>query len=287
MIKKYLSKFIKSNLQKNLLTYISGNFAVIIISSFAMLLLPKIMSVYDYGVYKTFTLYLSYVSLLHFGLKDGIYLSLCQKKERNIKRDSVYFGWFSLQQVVVATLLLTLVFIFPSNSFLIIILSIASYFSILNTYFDSYAQAFQLFKIPVRYRLIKELTFFSLILAIYVIVIKIDLFHSVIINYKIILVLNLCIIILLWTLYFRKFSEFLSFRFNFKRGYKLVKPTYQRGSKILVGNFAHQFNTNLDKLLVSSIYLKENFAIYSFGAMFFMMTNLVATNISQVLLPFL
>ena len=37
-------------------------------------ILPKIIGVSDYGYHKTFTLYATYVSLLSFGIVDGIYL---------------------------------------------------------------------------------------------------------------------------------------------------------------------------------------------------------------------
>ena len=50
----------------NLLSLISG-----VLVAF---LLPKIIGLSDYGYYKTFTLYATYVGLFHFGIEDGIYL---------------------------------------------------------------------------------------------------------------------------------------------------------------------------------------------------------------------
>ena len=50
----------------NLFTILSG-----IIVGFVI---PKIMGLEDYGYYKTFTLYVSYVGLFHLGFIDGIYL---------------------------------------------------------------------------------------------------------------------------------------------------------------------------------------------------------------------
>ena len=58
------------------------NFIVVLISNGLTILsgilvgfiIPKIMGVTDYGYYKTFTLYSSYIGLFHFGFIDGIYL---------------------------------------------------------------------------------------------------------------------------------------------------------------------------------------------------------------------
>ena len=42
-------------------------------------LLPKFLSITDYGFYKVFTLYAVYTALLHFGFVDGILLKLSGK----------------------------------------------------------------------------------------------------------------------------------------------------------------------------------------------------------------
>ena len=42
--------------------------------------IPKIMSVTDYGYYKIFTMYFAYTGLFHFGFCDGICLYFAGKK---------------------------------------------------------------------------------------------------------------------------------------------------------------------------------------------------------------
>jgi O-antigen/teichoic acid export membrane protein len=287
MIIKRLQALFKGELQKNLLTFVSGNFLAVIISSISMLVLPKLLSIEDYGMYKTFTLYLSYTSLLHFGLKDGIYLIQCQNNKEETYRDNIYYSWFTTQQIFISIAIIVFAFIFRSQQFFIILLATTTFFFILNTYFDSYSQAYQYFKVPVKFRLIKESLFLVMLSGIFFLL-KTGNSIPIPINYKTLLILNLSVVILLWGLYTIHFRNNLKFSTkNFFNHFELLKRAYKRGSKILVGNFAHQFNANLDKLLVSFFYMKEDFAIYSFGAMFFMLLNLVSTNISQVLLPYL
>ena len=57
--KKTISDIIKVSLS-NFLKLLAG-----ILTGF---LLPKILNITDYGYYKTFTLYISYVGIFHFGL---------------------------------------------------------------------------------------------------------------------------------------------------------------------------------------------------------------------------
>ena len=51
-----------------------GNVFVLISSILTGLVVPKIMGVTNYGYYQIYTLYLTYVALLHFGFVDGVLL---------------------------------------------------------------------------------------------------------------------------------------------------------------------------------------------------------------------
>ena len=68
---------IKTNGKKTLLNIVKvsiSNIIKLLSSVLVGFLLPKIIGVTDYGYYKTFTLYASYVGLFYFGIADGIYL---------------------------------------------------------------------------------------------------------------------------------------------------------------------------------------------------------------------
>lgn len=59
---------------KNVLLVIISDGVKLISSIMAMFLIPVIFSKQDYGFYKLFLLYISYVGMFHFGFLDGIYL---------------------------------------------------------------------------------------------------------------------------------------------------------------------------------------------------------------------
>ncbi len=52
----------------------ASNIIRLLAGIFVGFLLPKVIGVTNYGIYKTFTLYCSYVSIFSFGFADGIYL---------------------------------------------------------------------------------------------------------------------------------------------------------------------------------------------------------------------
>lgn len=53
---------------------ITSNFLTLFISTIVILIVPKIIGVYEYGLWQLFLFYSSYVGILHFGWLDGIYL---------------------------------------------------------------------------------------------------------------------------------------------------------------------------------------------------------------------
>ena len=59
---------------RNISFAIGGNAIMILVSICMILVLPKYLSLQDYGTWQLFLFYFSYVGLLHFGWEDGIYL---------------------------------------------------------------------------------------------------------------------------------------------------------------------------------------------------------------------
>ena len=111
-IKRNILKNIgNKGLFKNLLVYFISSISAIVISVVLQFLLPKIISIEEYGFYhKTFTLYLSFTSLLHFGLKDGIYLKISEQKNLNLGENRIYFSTILFQQTLVLLIMSTLGF---------------------------------------------------------------------------------------------------------------------------------------------------------------------------------
>jgi len=60
----------------NLRYTLSANFLTLIISIVITLILPRNLGVSDYGFYQLYLFYISYASIFHLGLPDGVYLEI-------------------------------------------------------------------------------------------------------------------------------------------------------------------------------------------------------------------
>ena len=67
-------KLTKNKFFLNIIKVALSNVTTILAGVVAGFLLPKIIGVTNYGYYKTFSLYISYVSIFQFGIMEGIYL---------------------------------------------------------------------------------------------------------------------------------------------------------------------------------------------------------------------
>lgn len=252
----------------------------LLLATIAQLLLPKLLSIDDYGIFKAFTLYLGYTSLFHFGLKDGIYIYLCKWKANKKSRNTLFTALLYQQIIICMILIIIALFIPDSNyKFFLILLAIGSVITILVTYFDSVYQSLKEFRYVAVQKVVKEIFFLFPVVGLYFLTKQIK-FHYVIL----ILVVSSAIPLFFYLI---KSKDNLSIISPYKWNILLLKRVYSRGSKLLIGNFGHQMNQNIDKLLASFFFSAAIFAIYSFGGMFFVLSNLLVTTVATVLLPFL
>lgn len=100
---------------KNISFAIASNLISLIVSTIVILIIPKIIGVYEYGIWQIFIFYNSYVGLLHFGWIDGIYLryggQVYEKLDRK-KFHNQFLSFFILQ------LFLSIITVLISNAFL-------------------------------------------------------------------------------------------------------------------------------------------------------------------------
>ena len=64
---------------KNIVYSFSANLISLLISVFMVMIVPKYLSMEDYGLWQLFLFYFSYLGFLHFGWEDGIYLRYAGK----------------------------------------------------------------------------------------------------------------------------------------------------------------------------------------------------------------
>lgn len=89
---------------KNISYSFSANLISLLISVFMVMIVPKLLSVNDYGLWQLFLFYYSYLGFLHFGWEDGIYLRYAGKRfdELNCKTFAGQFYSIIFVQVILA-----------------------------------------------------------------------------------------------------------------------------------------------------------------------------------------
>jgi len=90
---------------KNFSYAITANFVSLFVSTLAILILPKLIGVEEYGYWQLYLFYSSYVGLLQFGWNDGIYLIYGGKKYKELDKGLFFSQFYMLvifQLIIVA-----------------------------------------------------------------------------------------------------------------------------------------------------------------------------------------
>lgn len=99
---------------KDLLLVIVSNGVKLLSSILTVFFIPLIFSQQDYGFYKVFLLYVSYVGIFHFGFMDGIYLHYAGKDYDELEKTTfrTYTKFITILQGSVAIIVLILTCLF-------------------------------------------------------------------------------------------------------------------------------------------------------------------------------
>lgn len=109
----------------------TSNIISLLISVLTVFLLPKFITVEEYGVWQLFLFYISYLSYLHFGWIDGIYLRHAGENYLELK-DKGFLGQFLLLfifETLIATIIGIILFYYKEFEFSNILI-IACFYSV-------------------------------------------------------------------------------------------------------------------------------------------------------------
>ena len=251
-------------------------------------ILPKILSITDYGFYKVFTLYAVYTALLHFGFVDGILLRLSGKEygELDVQKMRTLTRFFTIFEVLLSVAVLIVGIILASGEyvFVVVMLALNMVFVNITTYYQFVSQAVQRFGEYSAKNIVISVAKVIFVLALLVL----DASDVAEVSYRIYLIgLNvLDFLIMIWymTIYrditFGKGGSFHTVKRDivsiFKAGI-LLTLAYQVSHLILA----------LDRQFVNLLFTTEEFAVYSFAYNIVSMISTMVSSVSIVLLPML
>ncbi len=273
---------------KNLLMVFFSNFATILSGVLVGFLVPKLMSLEDYGFYKTYTLYATYIGLFHFGFSDGIYTYFSGKnyedlnkgKFRNYSRFIIFLSLI----LSVLTIIIGLVFFKKEYSAIFIFIGVNIFSLHITLYFQGIVQATSRFK---------ELSIKNLTQSLINIISIVVLF----ILYKVSVISNLYYYIYLFVItsinYFIAFWYFIKYRslvFGERsplQDEKSILDIIKIGLPVLISNLIGTLIMTIDRQFVSLLFDTETYAIYAFAYNMLSLVTVAISSLSVVLFPML
>lgn len=260
-------------IKKDLFQVFLANVINLIISIGNTLLLPKILPILSYADIKTYTLYSSYVSLLHFGFIDGIYICYGGKENKDLSKYELTISYkaFLLFQIIISSVTLIIALYIGDWCFILASLSILPIN--MRTLFVYFFQSLGEFR---KYRLVLNFTTvgtFILNLFLLFVLHSIDAFHYI--------GVQISMMIISW----------LSFTFYMRGYYEKVKTdlsTYlhtiikyiRNGWIVLIGNTMTTWVVGIDRWFTKFLCSSEDFAYYSFGASMLNLINALTSAFS-------
>ncbi len=148
-MKKIIEK-LKSGTLKGIIVVVFGNMVLLLSKFVVWLMVPRLLGVIEYGYFKTFTLYLTYAMMLHFGFPDGILLIYggMDYEKLNKRKFRTFSRFFLVFQAILAVigLIISLLFLDGMDRVIVLALSIDAFFVNYMTYFKFISQAVMRFR---------------------------------------------------------------------------------------------------------------------------------------------
>lgn len=273
---------------KNILGVAISNITTILSGIFVGFLIPKVLSVEGYGLYKTFTLYVGYLGIFSLGIVDGIYLKYGAKDYSELNRPlfRAYFRWFLIIHFIFAILAMGSAYAFVNNSnmqFILVFLGLNMIAVNVTGYFQHISQITQRFK---EYSIRKILQ--SVLNIIAVAVLFIAYLNGADIQYRLYVILIVAINYALMFWYIITYKELAwgvtCKDFSVKKD---LSPLIIKGFPLMFANLCSTLLLNIDRQFVNVLFETEQYAIYAFAYNMLSLVTVATSAVSTVLYPML
>lgn len=271
---------------KDILKVSFGNVVKLLGSILVGFLLPKIIGVTDYGYYKIFTLYATYIGLFHFGFADGIYLVYGGMSYDELKRSS--FRTYSVFLIVMELLISVafgiaslcilsgeLRFIFICLSVLLLSANITNYYQIIS-------------QITSRFNELSTRTIIQSALTVIAILVLWIIYkvNGELLTYRVYTVVFVAINVILAVWYMFTYREItFGARERLSSETKALKVFFLLGFPLLFANLCSTFILAIDRQFVSVLFDTNIYAIYAFAYNMLALITTALAAVSTVLYP--
>ncbi|MBE6049622.1 MAG: capsular biosynthesis protein [Clostridium sp.] len=264
--------------KKNIIRVFGANFINMLVGIVTGLVIPIFLSVSEYASLKTFTFYLSYIGLLHFGFVDGQFLKYGGKEieEVNIEELKGESKFFFLFQGIITVFFIVLSIILKDEIiFLFSLCIIPLNMQALYKFFYQATGEFKLYS-----KITNMLSFFILVMiSINIFVLKNSTSLSFCVGY----------IIIYYGLY-----VYLLIKFNQRNKVDKVvldkdgiHDNFRSGIGIMIGNFSVLFFLAIDRWFVKIAFDSTQFAYYSFAVSMMTFITVMINSVTTIMYNYL
>ena len=277
----------KSSFLKDVVKVAVSNVAKLLAGVLAGFLLPKMMGVNDYGMYKSFTLYATYVGLFQIGFADGIYLKYGGKTYENLNKSSfrLYTRVFWLIELGVSliSLIVGLAFFSGEYRFIIAWLSLCLFTTNIICYYQMISQITSRFSELSFRNIIQSLLTSTAIIALFIIhmIAKND------ISYKVYVIIYNSINVLLLVWYVFTYRDILFGKKSAEKKEENIslRGIFLSGLPLMVANLCSTFILTIDRQFVNVLFETDVYAVYAFAYNLLSLITIALSAISVVLYP--
>lgn len=265
-------------IKKGIVYVFIANAINLIIGLFTGFVLPKLLSVDTYANIRLFQLYVSYVTVLHLGFSDGMYLRLGGKSIDQVDKKEIQeeFKTFKIFQIIEAIIAIIICLILKNKILLfcaLVILPIN-----IGDYLRQLYQATGLFKKYSIFTNVNTVLIF-IVNVLLLLVIKTDDSIKYIVGY--------IIVYMIYWISIEIEARKIFGKDKAKANVKYFVQNIRSGFLLLVGNFCNNIFTGIDRLFVQGLLGKIKFAVYSFAASIENLMNVFIMPISTVMYNYL
>ena len=263
-----------------------SNFMLLLAGVVTSFILPKYFDLEDFGYYKIFNLYTTYIIVLQFGISEGLYLKYGGKSIENINRNefSSYFKALAVIDICIAFLLfsISIFFLHGDYKFIIAILSVNVIILNITNLYQYISQAISHFtELAVR-NTIKSMLIVLAVISIAVLNVNFPHLYS---GYKLYIILLTIInfALMLWYLETYRTITKYKIKIDFQAVFKIIKI----GFPLCLSNIISTLILAIDRQMVSMLFETSQYAIYAFAYSLLTLASTIISSIAVVFFPIL
>ncbi|RAO99018.1 hypothetical protein PW5551_06595 [Petrotoga sp. 9PW.55.5.1] len=264
------------DLKKSLMKVFGANFISLIVSVVNGLLIPAFLEIEEYALLKTYTLFISYVGILHFGFLDGIFIKYGGKNKEKINLSQLKYEHDLIFYMQFLLTLISLLIGIILKDIIIIAFSLSIIPINMKTFYSFIFQALGEFNLFAKITYMFPITMLTLNLF-FIYIVKIN-------NYIPFVIANLSSYYIIFIVFEFKYRKLFKTEISEKVNYKLI---FMSGIFIMLGNLANKVFYSLDRWFVKFLLSVENFAFYSFAISMMSVINVLISSISMTFYPYL